>query len=46
MDARTKGEALEMLGRKARDPSITYGDIALATGYSERQLRRWFSVYL
>ena len=40
MDARTKGEALEMLGRKARDPSITYGDIALATGYSERQLKR------
>lgn len=40
MDASTRGRAVALLARKAEDPSITYSDIALETGYSERQLKR------
>ncbi|MBP3892537.1 MAG: hypothetical protein J6D34_00670 [Atopobiaceae bacterium] len=40
MDRRTKEKAVGLLGHKAVDPSITYADVALETGYSERQLMR------
>lgn len=40
MDKDTKARALRLLSRKREDPGITYGDIALETGYSRRQLIR------
>lgn len=40
MDERGKRRALELLGEKARGGGATYGEIALETGYSERQLMR------
>lgn len=40
MDAGTRKRAVEMLGRKAAGEGVTYADIALETGYSERQLMR------
>jgi len=40
MDRRTKEKAVSLLRQKAADPSITYADVALETGYSERQLMR------
>ena len=40
MDKATKKKALELLARKRGGAGITYSDIALETGYSERQLMR------
>lgn len=40
MDEGTRRRAVELLLRKEGDPGITYAGIALATGYSERHLKR------
>ncbi len=40
MDKSVRERALRLLTEKHADPSITYADIALETGYSTRQLMR------
>lgn len=40
MDGKTRARAAELIRSKGADPSITYADIALQTGYSERHLKR------